>query len=307
VVHPVLWLMCRVAARHEGEVQTQSVVQRRALAAASLAKRVSPDDGLQVTEHTVTVDGGTVRVRSYREPGDAAVPAHLLAHGGSFWSGSLEQLDALARHYVSTAQCAVFTLDYRLAPEHPWPTPPEDCYAVLSWMAAEAAELRIDPARVSIGGVSAGGCLAAVVAMMARDRGGPPLVFQLLEIPATDQTMSQPSVQKFGSGFFLTKASLTEGRDFYVPNPADRTNPYASPLLAEDLTNLPPAMVLTCEYDPLRDEGETYAARLREAGVPVQLVRAKGHVHASTYLSYPRSGRRYQELTAMALRAAYTA
>jgi acetyl esterase len=168
----------------------------------------------------------------------------------------------------------------------------------------QADVLQVDAKRVAVGGVSVGAGMAVVVAMMARDRGGPRLIFQLLEIPVTDLTGSQASMATFASGYLCTRAELLEGYAFYVPDPAQRSDPYASPLLAPDLSGLPPAMVLTCEYDPLRDEGEAMAARLREAGSSTRLVRAKGHVHSSTYTQRLRSARRYQYMTADALRAA---
>jgi acetyl esterase len=187
---------------------------------------------------------------------------------------------------------------YRLAPEHPWPAAPDDAYAVLTWLAATADELSVDGTRLSIGGVSAGGCIAASTALLARDRGGPPLVFQMLEIPIVDLTGSHPSVEKYGGGYLLTKRDMDEGFASYVPDPAQRRA--ASPLFAADLAGLPPALVLTAEYDPLRDEGEAYAQRLRAAGVPAETVRARNHVHSSTY-STLRSARRYRDRTAAAL------
>jgi acetyl esterase len=308
VLHPVVWGLCRVAAWGQRHPDKRSLDERRA-AEYRRARPPAEDgivDGLQVNDHRVEVDGGQLTVRTYRPPGGERLPAHLLAHGGAFWSGSLDQVDGLARHYVRSAGCVVASVDYRLAPEHPWPAAPEDCYAALRWLVRDAEALGVDATRVSVGGVSVGGCLAAVVALMARDRGGPPLVFQLLEVPVTDLTMSQPSITRFARGYLLTRDAIIEGYDYYLPDVARRTEPYASPLLAQDLSDLPPAFVLTSEYDPLRDEGEEYARRLRAAGVAVTAVRANGHAHSTTHSSrLIRSARRYQELTAAALRAAY--
>lgn len=262
------------------------------------------DDGLAVVEHRVPVDGATISVWQYRTPGAAASPAHVFFHAGGFCSGGPRQLDQLLRGYDVQAGCTLLSVDYRLAPEHPWPVAVEDGYAALAWTVEHAAELGVDPDCVSVGGVSAGGCIAAVVALLARDRNGPALVFQLLEIPITDVTMSCPSVEQFANGYLLTRADLVEMCDLYVPDTALRTNGYASPLLAEDLSSLPPAMVITAQYDPLRDEGEAYARRLREAGVPTQLIRARGHIHSST-LSAMKSARRYQHAAAAALARAY--
>lgn len=305
-LHPVLWVICNRSMYGKREPDRRSVAERRAASVATAAARPAPDDGLLVTDHTVPVEGHSVPVRMYRPPGAATLPAHVFFHSGDFWSGSIVEAEPIARRYAARVGCAVLSVGYRLAPEHPWPAAPEDGYAVLRWAAAGAAELAIDVRRLSVGGISAGGGIAAVVAMMARDRNGPPLVLQLLEIPVTDLTMSRPSVLRYGEGYVVTRAALAEGYAYYVPDPQRRAHPYVSPLLADDLSNLPPAMILTCEYDPLRDEGEAYAARLRAVGVPVQHVRARGHIHGSTYSSawYLRTGRRYQAITVAALRSA---
>jgi len=292
-----------LAARSEGVVDTRPISERRADDARELPSPA--EDGLLVVDHELAVPGGTIRVRTYRPATSVLLPAHVLLHGGGFWSGSIANVDPLARLYARRANCVVASVDYRLAPEHPWPAGVEDGYAALQWVVAQADELKVDVTRVSVGGVSVGGGMAAVIAMMARDRGGPKLIFQLLEIPVTDLTASRPSMTTYATGYLCTRAALVEGYEFYVPDPAQRTDPYASPLLAPDLSGLPPAMVLTCQYDPLRDEGEALAARLTEAGSPTRLVRAKGHVHSSTYSSKLRSARRYRELTADALRSAY--
>ena len=161
----------------------------------------------------------------------------------------------------------------------------QDCYAALCWVADHADELGGDRSRLSVGGASAGGNLAAVLALMARDRGGPDLALQVLDIPVTDLTMSQRSIEENAEGYILTRKALEQGSAFYVPDPTDRRNPYASPLFADDLSGLPPALVLTMEYDPLRDEGEAYAARLRDAGVPVTHRRFDGQFHGSVTMA----------------------
>ena len=218
---------------------------------------------------------------------------------------SAADYDPICLRYAGGADCQVISVDYRLAPEHPFPTGAEDGYAALLWVAAHAEELEVQLDRLSVGGISAGGGLAAALTLMTRDRGGPRLCFLAVDIPALDATMSQPSVQEFGEGYVLTRESLVEAYGFYLPDPALARHPYASPLLAEDLSGLPPAFVLTCECDPLRDEGEAYARRLREAGVPVTTYRAAGHVHSSTYLTrLLPSARRAVAATTDALRAA---
>src|SRR5207253_308870 len=198
-------------------------------------------DVASTVDHRVKVEGGDITVRVYTPHGAAPFPAHLYIHGGGFWMGAVEQFDSGCRHTAEGAGCVVASVDYRLAPEHAFPTAPEDCYAALLWLVAHAAELGVDTTRISVGGGSAGGNLAAVVALMARDRGGPPLVFQVLEIPVTDMTMSHPSVDENGEGYILTKDAMVQCVGYYLRTPADAKNPYASPLFADDLSGLPPA------------------------------------------------------------------
>lgn len=266
---------------------------------------------LETTDFRIPVAGGQITLRRYRRPAGersapGPLPVHVFLHGGSFWLGSVAEYEPLCRWYASRVGCAVISVEYRLAPEWPYPTAVEDCYAALCWVAASAAALEIDVDRLSVGGVSAGGTLAAVVARLARDRQGPPMVAQVLEIPATDLTMASASVDEFAVGYSLTKASLIEGYGFYLQDPAQAREPSASPLLAADLSGLPPAFVLTCECDPLRDEGEAYARRLAEAGVPVSGGRVSGHVHGSMYLTrFLPSARRAVNSTCAALAMAY--
>lgn len=310
MMHPMVWLACRAVARSKANGDPRSIDERRAAEAAAARGRLGPADDLEIADRTIPVGGEDVVVRIYtprRGPSPAArgLAAHLFLHGGAFWGGTLDTSDALCRFYARRAGCVVVSVGYRRAPEHRWPTAAEDGYAALLWLYARARELDVDPKRLSVGGVSVGGNLAAVVAMMARDRGGPDLVFQLLEIPVLDLTLSCPSVDTYATGYLLTKADLVEGYDMYVPDRTKRRHPYASPLHADDLTGLPPAFVLTCEFDPVRDEGERYAERLRDAGGRAELVTARGHTHSSTYGNNLRSTRRYQRATADALAAAH--
>jgi acetyl esterase len=289
-----------------------SVAEARDIAHQAMAMSfgATQDEGPPVKEqhdHTVAVEGGEITVRVYVPEGDGPRPVHVYLHGGGFWLGSLEMSDASCRATAVDAGCIVASVDYRLAPETKWPLPPEDCFTALGWVVDHADELGIDVSRVSVGGGSAGGNLAAVVALMARDRGGPALVLQVLEIPVTDLTMSQPSVQGNGEGFLLTTRSIEQYTSYYLADPADATHPYASPLLADDLTGLPPAVVMTAEFDPLRDEGEAYARRLQEAGVPVQLTRWDGQFHGSQGMAklIPDEAAAYRAAIAAALRSAY--
>ena len=259
------------------------------------------------TDHQVDVAGGKIAVRVYRPEGDGPFPCHVYIHGGGFWLGDLDMSDTFCRSVAVGAGCIVASVDYRLAPEVKFPVPTEDCYAALLWVVDHAAELDIDPSRVSVGGGSAGGNLTAVTALLARDRGGPPLVLQVLEIPVCDLTMSQPSIEENGEGYLLTRSGMEAYRDYYLADPADATNPYASPLLAPDLSGLPPALVMTCEFDPLRDEGEAYAKRLAEAGVPVTHRRWDGHFHGSLSMGQlvPDDATAYIDQICAALREAY--
>jgi acetyl esterase len=291
--------------------QPESVSERRAAAARNpLQMRNVTAAGrskLDVSDHRIVVAGGEITVRSYRKPTTAdASPVHVFFHGGSFWLGSVAEYEPLCRWYAATVGCVVISVEYRLAPEFPYPIPPEDCYAALCWTAEQAHRLGLDTSRLSVGGVSAGGTLAAAVALMARDRSGPRILLQVLEIPATDLTMRHPSIEEFAVGYSLTKAAIEEGNGFYVPKSMQAQEAYASPLLAKDVSGLPPAFVLTCECDPLRDEGEAYARRLADAGCQVMLHRVQGHVHGSIYLTrFLPSARRAVAKTCDALATAY--
>ncbi|GAA3564812.1 alpha/beta hydrolase [Microlunatus spumicola] len=263
---------------------------------------------LTVVDHQVPTGDGVVRLRGYRPSGaSGALPAHVLIHGGSYWAGSVESYGPLCAWYARTVPCQVFSVDYRLAPEHPFPAGLEDCYAALVHVAEHAGALGVDLARLSVGGVSAGGGLAAAVALLARDRSGPALRLQLLEIPMLDPTMRSRSLDTYAEGFGIGRADVATGWGHYLAGgTAGLADAYAGPSAAADLTGLPPAAVLTAGCDPLRDEGEAYAARLRDAGVPVETYRAHGHVHSSHYLTkFLPSARRAVGWSTDALRRAY--
>lgn len=257
-------------------------------------------------DHRVPVEEGEITVRVYTPDLQPPLPCHLYIHGGGWWLGTLDQSDNKCRAIAADAECVVVSVDYRLAPESTFPTAAEDCYAALVWVVDHAYELGVDPARISVGGGSAGGNLSAVTALMARDRGGPALVFQILEIPVTDATMSQPSIVT-NDGYLLTRAGMELYRAYYLPDPKDWTHPYASPLHAPDLSGLPPALVMTAEYDPLRDEGEAYAARLAEAGVEVDAMCWEGQFHGSQSMAklIPDEAAAYHREIVNALEHAY--
>lgn len=259
------------------------------------------------TDHSVPVAGGTIPVRVYAPSGapDQPLPCHVYFHGGSFWLGTLDHFDPVCRGLAEDVGCVVVSVGYRLAPEHRFPTAPEDCFAALLWVVQRAPELGIDPARISVGGVSAGGNLAAVVALMARDRGGPPLVLQVLEIPITDLTRLEP-LDLPAEGVTLPSGKEVVLR-YYLSEPSDATSPYASPLSAPDLRGLPPAVVMCAEYDPLAAEGAAYARRLAAAGVPVEHRLWEGQFHGSQPMAalIPQEAADYQAQVVRALRRAY--
>jgi acetyl esterase len=259
-----------------------------------------------VEDRRVPVATGDVGVRVYTPVGVPPFPALVYFHGGAFWLGDVDQPDVACRDLACRTSAVVVSVDYRLAPEHPFPTPAEDCFAATAWTIAHAADLGIDASRVAVGGGSAGGNLAAAVALMARDRGKPHLCFQWLDIPVTDSRLDTESMRAFGEGYLLTKAAMLEGWEFYVPDPAERTNPYASPMHAPDLAQLPPALVTTAEYDPLRDEGEAYAARLAAAGVPATVRRYNGMIHGfGAFTAILPTARQHRDDVVAALRAAF--
>ena len=251
--------------------------------------------------------GGTLAVREYRPHGAAPVLGALVYfHGGGFVLGSIDSHDALCRQIAVDAGCAVFSVDYRLAPEHKFPGAVDDAYTATCWVRESAQALGVDPERIAVGGDSAGGALATAVAIVAKQKGGPSLVFQLLLYPVTDlRTLDTPSHLENAKGYYLTRSAMFWFRDHYLSCVEDRAHVLASPLACTDLRGLPPALIITAEYDPLRDEAEAYARALDAAGVPCKLTRYDGAVHAfvSMYF-YLDLGRSALAESTTALRAA---
>lgn len=247
-----------------------------------------PADRDDVSKEDRTVPGPegapAVPVRIYRKKDGAqgARPGFVEIHGGGFMLGSIDMMDAWCQLMVSALDVVMVSVEYRLAPEHPFPAGLEDCYAALSWTAANAAELGIDPERLAIGGQSAGGGLAAGTALAARDRGGPKLCFQLLEIPELDDRLDTPSMKAFtDTPLWNHPNAVWSWRHYLGPDHTGEVSPYAAPARAKDLSGLPPAYVSTMEFDPLRDEGLIYAMRMLEAGVSVELHSYAGTFHGS--------------------------
>ncbi len=232
-----------------------------------------------VADHRLPVDGGEITVRAYSPGGTGPHPALVFYHGGGWVIGDLSTHDGVCRALANAAGCVVASVDYRLAPEWKYPVAAEDAYAAVRWVVANATRLGVDPRRVAVGGDSAGGNLATVAALMARDRGGPALVYQALIDPVTSHDFDTPSYRENGTGYVLTREAMRWFWRQYLGSEAQGKEPHASPLLAPNLAGLPAALVITAEYDPLRDEGEAYAARLRDAGVPVTLTRYGGVFH----------------------------
>lgn len=241
-----------------------------------------------VRDFSVTTDDGhALTVRAYWPAGHCqgqARPGLLFAHGGGWFQCSLAVYDRPCRALANATGCVVLAVDYRLAPEHRFPIPLEDVYAGLCWSHAQAAQLDIDPTRLMVGGDSAGGNLAAAVALLARERGGPPIHHQLLLYPALDTAIDTDSHRQFGEGYYLTTALMQRCWEAYLGEGVANADGRAVPARAQDLRGLPPATVLVCTYDPLRDEGEQYAARLAQAGVAVHCERLPGMVHACLHL-----------------------
>ncbi|WP_404851065.1 alpha/beta hydrolase [Dietzia kunjamensis] len=211
--------------------------------------------------------------------GDETLPALVFFHGGGWVLGSVDSHDATCRYIAKTGRLKVISVDYRLAPEFRFPTAVEDAIAAFRYVRDHAEELGVDPTRIAVGGDSAGGNLAAVVCQQTRDAGEKMPDFQLLFVPATNMSARTRSYELFGDGFFLTRANMDWYEETYIRSDEDRLDPRASPLLAEDFSGLPPAHVATGGFDPLRDEGEAYARKMADAGVPVSLRRHDSLVH----------------------------
>jgi acetyl esterase len=281
--------------------QARFVLDQLAAAGAPQLHEMSPAEARKAFEAMqLPVPGETVaRVENRVLPGPAGeVPARLYVpagaperspgvvyfHGGGWVIGSPDTHDTLCAALANRTGARVLSVDYRLAPEHRFPAAAEDCYAATCWIAEHGDAFDVDATRLAVAGDSAGGNLAAVVALMARDREGPRLRHQVLLYPVTDHDFDTPSYLENAEGYLLTRDAMRWFWNHYVPDPARRDEPYAAPLRAEKLSGLPPATVVTAEFDPLRDEGEAYAGRLRDAGVAVESIRYDGMIHGFVQL-----------------------
>ena len=264
----------------------------------------APEAVASVVAQAIPGPGGPMRIRTYR-PRDPLRGALVWFHGGGWVTGSLDGADDQCRILANRGRCVVISVDYRLAPETKFPGPVEDAFAAISFLSQHAAAFGIDPARIAVGGSSAGGNLAAAACLVARDRGGPKIVFQLLAVPVTDLRYGAPSHEEFAEGFGLTKADMEWYARHYVRTDADTDDPYASVLRA-DLHDVPPALVITAECDPLRDDGEAYAKKLADLGIRASGRRYPAMFHG--FLNFPdlvtEAGQAYED-AGRALREAF--
>lgn len=257
-----------------------SVADARKQVDRRIAVNLSTLPVASVLSRSIPGPGGDLPLRIYMPDGKGPFPLMVFFHGSGFVLCSLDTHDGVCRNLCGAAGCVVVSVDYRLAPEHKFPAGPEDCYVATKWAAEHARELNADPRRVVIAGDSAGGNMVAVTALMIRDKGGPALRGQLMIYPVTDYFNSgHPSYTENAEGYGLTAAGMRWFWAHYLNRESEADNPFVSPLRASDLHGLPPALIITAEYDILRDEGERYGERLAEAGVLTQVSRYDGMNH----------------------------
>lgn len=286
-------------------VETLSPAEARQAAIDALKATASQPEAIgRVEDLRIPHPERPIPVRIFTPAAEGPFPCLVYFHGGGWVLCDLDTHEAVCRAIARRAAAVVVAVDYALSPEYKFPAAVEDCYAAIQWVAANAARLGVDPSRIAVGGDSAGGNLATVMCLKARDEGGPPLALQVLVYPVTNlASFDTPSYREFAEGYYLTRAEMEWFRGHYLARAGDAQNPYASPLLAPDLRGLPPALVITAECDTLRDEGEAYARRLAEAGVEAACTRYGGMIHPFFSLGGVFSqGRRAIEQVAAAVR-----
>ena len=272
-------------AAQEGRPRLETLphaVGRQAVDKMSADSEADPPEVGEVVDGSFAGPGGAIGFRRYRPIGssaNAALPTLIYYHGGGFVIGNLETHDSTCRRLANRSRCQVIAIDYRLSPEHPFPAPIDDGVAAFRHIRDNAEKFGADPARLAVGGDSAGGAIAAVVCQTCRDAGEAGPAFQMLIYPATDSSRESASRKAFAEGYFLSKALMDWFWDAYVPEGTDLADLRLSPLLARDFKGLPPAFVLTAGFDPLRDEGRAYADRLIDAGVKTTYVNYPGTIH----------------------------
>lgn len=253
---------------HQIPIDESRRLKREAIEERGLLDDTAPVG--RVSEYRIPGPREDIPVRIYVPEGTGPFPALLWIHGGGFVRGTLDSNDPVCRYLTNALDASVVSVDYRLAPEHAFPAALRDCYAALTWVAANPGPVRTDPDRIAVGGTSAGGNLSAAVALLTRDRDGPAVAHQFVGVPMLDPSLGTRSAEENARGYGLTRAGLEYYWNAYLPTDIPANNPYAAPALARDLSGLPPATVVTAGFDPLRDEGIEYAERLDAAGVRVE-------------------------------------
>jgi acetyl esterase len=261
---------------------------------------------IETTDVELPVDAGAITVRTYR-PASVPLPMPTLffIHGGGWFQGNLDTAEVEMGTLPESVPCFTVSVAYRLAPEHRFPTPLDDCHAAYRWLVENADSLGVDVTRIAIAGTSAGGNLAAALCIRIRDEGLPMPVVQMLDAPALDLTMASPSVATNAEGAGLTREALSGYVGRYLRDAGDATNPLASPLFADDLSGLPPAVIVVAEHDPVRDDGERYLARLHDAGVAAASVRVLAQFHGAWIIPITVTSRVVADLRIATLRRAF--
>ena len=264
-----------------------TVLESRAFEAGFDEMQGELQEVAKVTDILVDGADGQIPVRLYDPAPGETLPLVIYIHGGGWVMGSIDVVDKPCRELANAARCKVASIGYRLSPETKFPGPAEDCYAATRWLVEHSDELGFDRGNINISGDSSGGNLAAVVTLMARDRGGPHISRQLLIYPVTAPEHESPheSYTTFAEGYMLSRRSMRWFWEHYVNSAEDARDPYASPLLADDLSGLPPGIVITAECDPLGDEGIAYAERLKNAGVDIELKTYPGAIHGFFWMN----------------------
>jgi len=280
-------LLEAIEAQGDPPLETLPVAQARALVLERFKPVAGTPEPVRSIENLrIPVPGGEIGIRVYTPEGAAPRPGLVYFHGGGWVVCNLDTHEVVCSAIARRAGATVVSVDYRLAPEHKFPIAVTDCYAATNWAASTADRLGIDPKRLCVGGDSAGGNLATVISLKSRNEKGPSIALQVMVYPVTDlSSFDTGSYSEFADGYSLTRSDMEWFRDLYLGHVDDRENPNASPLLATDLSGLPPALVITAECDLLRDEGEAYAKRLDQAGVPVTCKRYAGMIHPFFSLS----------------------
>ena len=256
-----------------------------------------PSSVASVTERTIPGPETEIPIRIYTPAGEGPFPPLVFFHGGGWLLGDLETHDALCRELANASDCVVVAVDYRLAPEHRFPAGLEDCYAAVRWVANNAETIDARPDTLAIAGDSAGGALTVGVGLLARDRDGPAIDYQVLAYPVTNYAFDTESYEENAQGYFLTRKDMERFWDGYLRSELDGRHPYASPLRTQNLDGLPSSLVLTSGFDPLRDEGRQFATRLSEAGVPTQSVQYEDMIHGFlTMLADPELERAHEAI-----------